>query len=135
MAKACTTGYVARIAAGLRALNIADNYATEHRLQLQPEATELVTARVLPDGRELKLAPTAATAWTSMFGAAARENVALRLISGFRSVDHQRKIVERKLAKGQSLAEILRVNCAHECSHGDCKKNPALTPFIFMHAS
>lgn len=112
MAEACTISYAARIAAGLRALGIPDSYAAECRLELQPEAAELVSVRVLPDGRELKLAPTAAAAWASLFGAADRENVALRLISGFRSVDHQRQIVERKLANGQSLAEILRVNAA-----------------------
>jgi D-alanyl-D-alanine carboxypeptidase len=35
--------------------------------------------------------------------------VSLWLVSAFRSVDYQRQIRERKLAAGQSVAEILRV--------------------------
>ena len=106
------TDYAACIAAGLRALGIAEDYAVSRSLRLQPEATELVTARVFKDGRELKLAPGAAAAWQALAGAAAAEGVTLLLISGFRSVDHQRSILERKLAAGQPLAEILRVNAA-----------------------
>ncbi len=104
--------YAARIAAGLRELNIPDSYAPERQLALQPEAVELRVARVLKDGRELKLSPATATAWTALSGAAVRDSVTLLLISGFRSVAHQRQIVERKLAEGKSLAEILRVNAA-----------------------
>ena len=104
--------YAARIATGLRELNIPESYAPERQLELQPEAVELRVARVLKDGRELRLAPATATAWTALSGAAAREGVTLLLISGFRSVAHQRQIVERKLAEGKTIAEILRVNAA-----------------------
>ncbi|HTH47913.1 MAG TPA: M15 family metallopeptidase, partial [Candidatus Limnocylindria bacterium] len=69
-------------------------------------------ARVLKDGRELKLAPATAAAWAALSATAGRDGVTLLLISGFRSVEHQRQIVERKLAEGKSLAEILRVNAA-----------------------
>lgn len=104
--------YAARIAAGLRVLNIPDTYAPERQLELQPEASELQVARVLKDGRELKLAPAAAVAWVALSEAAARDEVTLLLISGFRSVEHQRQIVERKLGEGKPLAEILCVNAA-----------------------
>ena len=107
-----TADYAAHVAADLRALGIPENYAELRRLTLQPEATELVTARVLKDGRELKLVPAAASAWTAMVTAAAADTVTLLLISGFRSVEHQRLIVERKLAAGTPLAEILGVNAA-----------------------
>lgn len=96
----------------LKALNIPAGYAAERHLTLQAEATELVTARVLKDGRELKLAPATATAWRAMADAATAEGATLLLISGFRSVDYQRGILERKLREGQSLEQILRVNAA-----------------------
>ena len=104
--------YAARIAAGLRVLNIPESYASERRLELQPEAAELQVARILKDGRELKLAPPAAAVWTKLSETASRDGVTLLLISGFRSVDHQRQILERKLAEGKSITEILRVNAA-----------------------
>lgn len=109
---AASDNYAARIADELRALSLPDTYALERQLSLQREAMELVTVRVLKDGRELKLAPVAASAWMAMVTAAAADTVTLLLISGFRSVEHQRLIVERKLAAGNTLAEILNVNAA-----------------------
>lgn len=44
--------------------------------------------------------------------AAARDGITLQVVSAFRSIDYQRNIVRRKLAHGQSLGEILRVNAA-----------------------
>jgi D-alanyl-D-alanine carboxypeptidase len=104
--------YALRIARELTELEIPPTYGTDRSLGLQPEATELVIARVLKDGRELQLEPGTATAWTQLVAAAAREQITLLLISGFRSVAHQRGIIDRKLAAGQSLTEILRVNAA-----------------------
>ncbi len=80
------------------------------RLPPQPEATELVGAGFDVFGRELRLEPSAATAWVGMREAAARVEVRLLAVSGFRSVARQREIVCRKLAAGQAWAEILRVN-------------------------
>lgn len=104
--------YPDRIAGLLVELGIAPEYGTARGMALQPEAVELVVARVLSDGRELKLTPETATAWEAMRSAAEAELVTLLLISGFRSVDYQRQILERKIAGGQILDDILRVNAA-----------------------
>lgn len=109
---AASDEYAARIANELRALNLPDTYAVDRQLSLQREATELVTVRVLKDGRELKLVATAARAWQTMGKQAAAEGVSLLLISGFRSVEYQRQIIDRKQAAGKSVAEILSVNAA-----------------------
>lgn len=61
-------------------------------------------------GREVRLAVDAATAWSAMRTEAEREGVRLLLLSGFRSVERQAEIVRKKLAAGQTLADILRVN-------------------------
>ncbi len=74
------------------------------------EATNLVSAGPDTFGRDVLLTPTAAEAWREMQQAAAREDLELLLISGFRSVAYQAGIVRRKLATGQSLDEILRVS-------------------------
>lgn len=104
--------YADRIAAILSRLGIPPDYGAARGMQLQPEAVELVPARVLSDGRELRLMPAVASAWKDMVAAAAAEGVTLLLISGFRSVDYQAGILERKLANGVPLVEILRVNAA-----------------------
>lgn len=104
--------YPDRVAGILGDLGVSPDYGCIRGMPLQPEATELVVARVLSDGRELKLAPDTAIAWEAMRTAAGLDQVTLLLISGFRSVDYQRQILERKIAGGQSLDEILRVNAA-----------------------
>ena len=104
--------YARRIAGELSALGIPLDYAACRQLSLQPEATELVVARVLSDGRELRLEPGTATAWISLVSAAATEEITLLLISGFRSVDYQRDILLKKRAAGASMETILSVNAA-----------------------
>ncbi|MCW5557878.1 MAG: D-alanyl-D-alanine carboxypeptidase family protein [Verrucomicrobiae bacterium] len=104
--------YSERIAGILSELGIASDYGASRGLDLQPEAVELVTARVLANGRELKLVPEAAAAWEAMRSAAAGEGITLLLISGYRSVAYQREILERKQARGEAMDAILRVNAA-----------------------
>jgi len=100
------------IRAHLRELGIPADYGACRGLAEQAEATEWVTACVLKDGRELKLAPEAAAAWARLKGAAEEDHIELLLISGFRSYAHQRSIIERKLAAGDTLESILKVNAA-----------------------
>lgn len=100
------------VATLLQELGIPADYGIQRGLVVQPEATALVTARRLKDGRELKLAPEAASAWQEMKRAAESDGLELLLISGFRSYAHQRSIIERKLAAGETIEAILRVNAA-----------------------
>ncbi len=64
------------------------------------------------DGTAIRLTPRAAMAWRRMQAAAERDGVALWALSGFRSVRRQTEIVRRKLARGDSIAEVLRVIAA-----------------------
>lgn len=104
--------YEARITAILRELGIPEDYARRRGLRLQQEETVLDIARVLSDGRKLQLCRSVLSRWNEMAEAAVRDGVTLLLISGFRSVDHQKSIIEGKLAKGISISEILKVNAA-----------------------
>lgn len=106
------TSYAERIAVILADLGIAPDYGSGRGMGLQPETERRTTARVLPNGRELTLLPETAAAWEAMRTSAAADDVTLLLISGFRSVDYQRQIIERKVARGDSLDTILRVNAA-----------------------
>ena len=51
-------------------------------------------------------------AWRAMVAAAGAEGITLLLISGFRSVQRQQEILERKRAAGEAIESILRVNAA-----------------------
>lgn len=62
--------------------------------------------------RPFWLTVDAARAWRHMRAAALRDDVMLEAISGYRSHAYQLGIFRRKLARGQSVAEILAVNAA-----------------------
>jgi D-alanyl-D-alanine carboxypeptidase len=107
-------GYSRRIAELHKALGIPADYAFRRKMTAQEEAPEadLVTARILKDGRELRLFSCAAKGWEKMQSSALTEGHTLLLISAHRSVDHQTRILRTKLEAGQSLEAILRVNAA-----------------------
>jgi D-alanyl-D-alanine carboxypeptidase len=72
--------------------------------------------RAVDDGRILRLSPRAAQAWRRMQTAAAADGITLMPLSAFRSVARQTMIIWRKLARGQTIAEILRVSAVPGCS-------------------
>ncbi|HWD93474.1 MAG TPA: M15 family metallopeptidase [Verrucomicrobiae bacterium] len=78
--------------------------------RLVPEAIELLSIGLDVYGREQKLVPKAAEAWSSMKLAAEKDGEILQPVSAFRSVDYQKQIIQRKLAAGQSWEQILRVS-------------------------
>jgi D-alanyl-D-alanine carboxypeptidase len=87
-------------------------YARETGLELVPEPATLAYAGRDRYRRPLWLRAQAARAWQAMRAAARGDEVLLEAISGYRSHDYQLGIFRRKLARGQSVAEILRVNAA-----------------------
>ncbi|MBM3902702.1 MAG: D-alanyl-D-alanine carboxypeptidase family protein [Verrucomicrobia bacterium] len=104
--------YAASIRDRLTALGIPETYGVDRGLTLQPEADVLEVARVVADGRRIELQPEVAAAWRAMVAAAVVEGITLLLISGFRSVQRQQEILERKRAAGETIESILRVNAA-----------------------
>lgn len=62
--------------------------------------------------REQWLAPPAARAFVRMRDQAAQDCIPLQLVSAFRSAQYQLGILERKLARGQAIDDILRVSAA-----------------------
>lgn len=87
-------------------------YADDSGLPLEPEPCLLHFAGRDRFARPLWLRRGAAQGWRRMRLQAAREGIALDAISGFRSHAYQLGIFERKLARGLSVAEILKVNAA-----------------------
>jgi hypothetical protein len=101
--------YLRRIESIHRALHIPANYGALRQLTPYLESPDLIP--VEGHERQHHLSPQAALQWHTMKSAAADDGIELLLISGFRSVDRQREIIERKLRKGMDLNTILTVKC------------------------
>jgi len=101
--------YEKQVAEILDELGIKETYS---KRQPFPEATELVSVGRDIYEREQELAPNAAVSWQKMKTAAERDGITLLLVSAFRSVAYQRQIIERKLATGQKMEQILRASAA-----------------------
>jgi D-alanyl-D-alanine carboxypeptidase len=89
-----------------------ESYASDTGLELVPEPATLAFAGFDRYHRPLWLRAAAAQAWQAMRRQAWADGVELEAISGYRSHDYQLGIFRRKLARGQTVAEILRVNAA-----------------------
>lgn len=90
----------------------ADAYAERSGLDLVPEPEWLAFAGFDRWRRPLWLLAPAARAWTHLREAALHDGIVLEAVSGYRSHDYQLGIFERKLARGQTVDNILAVNAA-----------------------
>lgn len=95
-----------------RELGIPRDYGAAGRPRYYAEATDLVDVGPNLVGRMQRLTPRAAGRWASMAQAAAKDDVRLMLVSGFRSFEYQAGLIRKKLDAGQDLSEILSVNAA-----------------------
>ncbi|MBS0567411.1 MAG: D-alanyl-D-alanine carboxypeptidase family protein [Proteobacteria bacterium] len=94
------------------ALGVPRGYGRLRGLHRVREPTRLTSIGRDTQGREQYLAARAARAWMRMREAAVRDGVELEIVSAFRSIEYQLGILRRKLERGQSMDEILRVSAA-----------------------
>jgi D-alanyl-D-alanine carboxypeptidase len=94
------------------ALGVPRNYGHARGLRRVREPSHLESIGLDTQGREQFLAPRAARAWARLREAAARDGVELQVVSAFRSVEYQLGILQRKLERGLSMDQILRVSAA-----------------------
>lgn len=104
--------FARRVEAMHRELGIDPDYMAQCNLPLYPEPQRLVATETDYYGRPQRLTPEAFAAWRAMKQQAAADGIVLHLISAFRDLDYQRGLIARKLAAGQAIADILRVNAA-----------------------
>lgn len=76
------------------------------------EACNLEVIQIDVSGRQHYLIPAAASAWHDMRKAAFTEGIELIVVSAFRSITRQAKIIQRKLDAGLDIKEILSVSAA-----------------------
>jgi D-alanyl-D-alanine carboxypeptidase len=94
------------------ALGIPDDYGDAHELPPVSEPAELAYAGRDRYQRPLWLLAPTAQAWQRMRDAGLTDGVRIEAISGYRSHAYQFGIFARKLARGQTVDEILAVNAA-----------------------
>jgi D-alanyl-D-alanine carboxypeptidase len=93
-------------------LGIPADYGLDGTKPEFEEASELVDVGPNLVGRMQRLTPATAAQWLAMQRAAAEHGVTLLLVSGFRSVDYQARLIRKKINAGQVVSEILEVNAA-----------------------
>ena len=98
--------------ARLELLGLDESYGEHSGLDLVAEPSVLTLAGFDRYRRPLWLGASAARAWNLMQRAAHHDSIAIDAISGYRSHDYQLGIFERKLARGQTVEQILTVNAA-----------------------
>ena len=93
-------------------LGIPEDYGQNGGPPVFDEALDLVDIGPNLVGRAQQLTPAAAKSWKAMRAAANADGVTLMIVSGFRSVDYQARLIRKKINAGQAIEEILEVNAA-----------------------
>jgi D-alanyl-D-alanine carboxypeptidase len=93
-------------------LGIPESYGRSPALPHFAEPEELIDVGPNIIGRMQRLTPATAKAWGKMQAAAAADSFELLIVSGFRSIDDQARLIWNKLCEGQSIETILKVNTA-----------------------
>jgi D-alanyl-D-alanine carboxypeptidase len=98
--------------ASAHALGVPRDYAGARGLRRVREPAHLVFIGHDTQKRPQWLSVRAARAWVRMRDTAQHGGVELQIVSAFRSAEYQLGILQRKLERGQSIEEILRVSAA-----------------------
>lgn len=95
----------------LAALGVTAMHLADYAPPLQPIAIE-DTLQPFPsrEFNHIRLTEPALGAAIRLIESAANDNVPLYPISGFRSLDYQAELIQRKLQRGMALETIMRVN-------------------------
>lgn len=96
----------------LKSYGVPSDYGRSHKLRRVRPPRQLASIGADIHDREQFLAVPAARAWTRMQRAAASDGITLQVVSAYRSVDYQCGIIERKLASGRCIEDILAVSAA-----------------------
>jgi len=98
--------------AAAHALGVPRDYASTRKLRRVREPAHLAFVGHDTQNRPQWLGVRAARAWMRMRDAAAQAGVELQIVSAFRSTEYQLGILKRKLERGQTIGQILRVSAA-----------------------
>ena len=94
----------------LKNLGITDVDIDACRRPAYEEATDLINCGKDLFGRPLRMTDITLQNWQHMFASAKQSNITLQIVSAYRSIDYQCDLIQRKLASGRSIDDILQVN-------------------------
>jgi len=94
----------------LEQLGILEGHIQACRMPREEEAIFLVDGGVDIFDRAISMTPGTYSNWQKMKQQAAKASVELQIVSAYRSVDYQCDLFLKKLARGISLNDILKVN-------------------------
>lgn len=94
----------------LTQLGITPVHLQACRLPAYEDATDLVDCGKDLFDRPLLMTDRTFQQWQLMYTAAMQSNITLQVISGYRSIDYQCNLIQRKLANGRSIDDVLKVN-------------------------
>ena len=97
-------------------LGICSEDIKNRNLPTFTEPDNLVEVEITRSGRSIQLHCEAANAWIELKSAAISDKVELYLISGFRSIERQKQLIQDKLAGGEEISKILKVLAPPGCS-------------------
>ena len=95
-----------------RELGIPEDYGLDGSRPAFEETAELVEAGPNLVGRMQRLRPETARKWRQMVAAADADGIRLLIVSGFRSIEYQARLIRKKINAGQVVSDILAVNAA-----------------------
>ena len=99
-----------KVAPYLTRLGITQEHIESCKLPLEQEADTLASAGLDIYDREVLMTEDTLEAWISMKSSAEKDGIELQLVSGFRSVEYQCNLFEKKLSRGIKIDDILTVN-------------------------
>jgi len=99
--------YLKHVASTHQLLGFSVEVAQRSRLELQFEPQQLVPVGRGLYGRLHFLAPEAATAWRILDAAARADGIELKLVSSFRSVSYQARLIQNRLEDGIGKERVL----------------------------
>ncbi len=94
----------------LASLGISDDHLRACKLPLQEEAINIIRSENDVFGRVQHMTPATLHYWKKMKRAASRDGIGLAIVSAYRSIDYQCRLIAGKLEKGQCINTILNVN-------------------------
>lgn len=110
--KRCNAHERREILRAAQTLGVPLDYSRSRGLHAMREPRQLVSIGNDIHARMQWLAPRAARAFMRMRAVANNDDIQLQIVSAFRSAEYQFGIFKRKLERGLSIDEILRVSAA-----------------------
>lgn len=88
-------------------LGISRDYAENTQLRFQTTPEDLIGIGLDCYGRPQRMQSDAAAAWKGMREAAKSESIELLVVSAYRSLEYQVEVIQRQLAAGNAIDDIL----------------------------